>query len=87
MSHLKCTVTLQSTRISTHPHTIVRVVPASSRLVRGIAHLQTTHLLGTLWKKREGEGDHHLLLLPLAGALEWRQENLQEIAQMVRGIQ
>ena len=76
-------VTPQSMRTSTHPHSTVRVVPASSSLVRGTAHLQTTHLLRMWQRKRGGEGDHRhllLLLLPPVAALEWLQENLQEIA-------
>lgn len=84
-------VTLQSTRISIHPRTIVRVVPASSRLAQGTAHLQTTHLLlGIQRRKREGEGDHqlHLPLLPppRAAALVGPQEKHQEIARMVRDL-
>lgn len=81
-------VTLQSTRISIRPRTIVRVVPASSRFAQGTAHLQTTHLLlGIQRRKREGEGDHqlHLPLLPppRAAALVGPQEKHQEIARMV----
>lgn len=75
-------------RISIRLRTTVRAVPVSHRFVRGTAHLQTTHLqaAGSQSRKTEGEGDHRLPLPP-PPPLVGLQENLQEMAQMVRGVQ